>query len=126
MESSENKTILIVEDDLVLARILQMKISPQHKVIVVADGESAIETLKSKVPSLILLDIMLPLKSGFDVLEWMKFQPALKDVPVIVISNLGNEDDIQKALHFGVKEYLVKMDVSISEIIDKIKLYVKI
>lgn len=121
----EKKTILLVEDDGSLAKILQMKLQLQYEIIVAGDGDSAIETLKSAVPSLILLDLMLPKKGGFEVLEWMKSQPALRDVPVIVTSNLGNEGDIQKALALGAKEYLVKMNVSLAEIIDRIKLYVK-
>jgi len=123
MTSPDKKTILIVEDDGTLARILQMKLAIEYDVIVAADGESAIETLKTKAPSLILLDIMLPRKSGLDVLEWIKSQPALKGIPIIVTSNLGSESDIKTALELGAKEYIVKMDASLSQIIDKVRSY---
>ena len=124
MASSDEKIVLIIEDDLSLAKILQTKLSAsRYNVMTVADGEKAIELLGSVVPTVILLDIMLPKKNGLEVLEWMISQPALKDVSVVVISNLGNEKDIQSALELGAKEYIVKANASLAQIVDKLKAY---
>ena len=124
MASSDEKIVLIIEDDLSLAKVLQTKlVASQYNVMTVADGEKAIELLGSVVPTVILLDIMLPKKNGLEVLEWMMSQPALKDVSVVVISNLGNEKDIQSALELGAKEYIVKANASLAQIVDKLKAY---
>lgn len=123
---SQGKTVLIIEDDVSLAKVLQTKLSSLgYNAFVASDGEKAVEFLESAVPNVILLDIMLPKKNGLEVLQWMKTQPKLKDVPVIVVSNLGNEKDIQSATEFGAKEYLVKANVPLSQIVDRIKSYLE-
>ena len=72
-------------------------------------------------PDMILLDLLLPKKSGFEVLEQIKSDPALKTTPVIVLSNLGQDEDIKKALQMGADDYLVKTQHPINEVLDRVK-----
>lgn len=87
------------------------------------DGEEAIKTLKSMdpKPAVAILDIMMPKKSGFDVLKEMKEDPILKDIPVILLTNLSGEKDIQKALSLGATLCLVKSQYISKEIVMKVK-----
>lgn len=122
-----NKWILIVEDDVFIDKAYRAKFS--HEQIPVegaGDGEAALALLRSKgdnLPALVLLDLMLPRKNGFEVLAEMKADPKLKDIPVIILSNLGQEADAQKGLSLGASEYLVKADTKINTIIEKVRAY---
>ena len=89
------------------------------------DGQEAIQSLKNLKPDLILLDIILPGKSGFEVLEEMRSNPQLQDAPVMIISNLGQEGDIEKGRELGAIEYFVKARTSIDELIRKIQKFFK-
>jgi DNA-binding response OmpR family regulator len=89
-----------------------------------ADGEAAIEYLKKNpAPNLMLLDLMIPKKSGFDVLKEIKTNTQWKDIPVIILSNLGQESDIKRGKELGAVEYIIKADVNIEDVIEKAKKY---
>lgn len=124
-----NKWVLIVEDDVYIDKAYKAKFS--HEEIpteYAADGEVALALLKSKAdnpPAVVLLDLMLPKKNGFEVLEEMKADEKLKNVPVIILSNLGQESDVKKGIALGANEYLVKADTKINTIIEKTKAYLK-
>lgn len=91
-----------------------------------SDGEEGLRKIKSENPDLIILDIMLPKRDGFWVLEEMKIAPDIKkDIPVIVLSNLGQPKDIDLATKLGAKDYLVKTDFSLGTLMDKIKEHLK-
>jgi DNA-binding response OmpR family regulator len=116
--------ILLIEDDKFLRTILEKKlIAEGFEVISAADGDEALEKIISNKPDLILLDIILPKKSGFLVLENIKKDPELRNVPVLIISNLGQEDDVRKGLSLGANEYFVKAKISLDEIVKKVKEY---
>lgn len=121
------KTILVIEDDFYMARAYAIKFTKENvSVLLAVDGEQGIELLKKSaenIPSVILLDIMLPKKSGFDVLKEIKQNNLWKNIPVIILSNLGQETDIQKGKELGAEDYIVKADVSIDEVIAKVKKY---
>lgn len=87
------------------------------------DGEEAINTLKNidQAPGMAVLDIMMPKKSGFDVLRFMKSDSKLKDIPVVLLTNLSGADEAKKGLDLGAVEYLVKSNFTPREIVDKIK-----
>ena len=122
--SETSKTVLVVEDEDILQKVLSDRLSEDGWQVEAADdGEEAIEMLAKKKYALVLLDLLLPKKSGFDVLEEMKNNPEMKDIPVIVLSNLGGDDDIKKALSLGAVDYFVKTQHPIMEIMEKIEKY---
>ncbi len=116
--------LLIVEDEKELAEVLRMEFESQDfSVEVAVDGEDALSKLKSYVPNLILLDLLLPKKDGFEVLETIKANRKLKNIPVIILSNLGQDEEIKRGLDLGAKDYFVKAQHPVKEIVDKVKHY---
>jgi DNA-binding response OmpR family regulator len=114
--------ILVVEDDPFLSNLLKLRLQKeQMEVISATDGDEAIKKLNETEPDLILLDLILPKKSGFEVLESISKNPSLRTKPVIIISNLGQTSDIQKGKELGAVEYFVKAKISIDDLIFKIK-----
>src|SRR3989344_7916701 len=117
------KSILVVEDDVFLSSLLVSRLQQAGLNVQKAmTGEEALEMLRGgTVPSLILLDIILPQKSGFEVLEEIQADPNLQKAPVIITSNLGQESDIQKGKELGVVDYFVKAQTPIEQLVAKIK-----
>lgn len=116
-----NKKILIAEDDKPLAKALQLKFENAGiEAVVVSNGKDVFKELKKGGFSLLLLDLIMPEMDGFAVLQEMK-KKKIK-VPVIVSSNLGQEEDVSRSKELGVKEYIVKSATSIAEVVNKIKL----
>lgn len=121
---NNNGVIFLVEDEPFLASVLQLKLTKEgFKVIRASDGEEAINMLidQGLKPDLILLDLILPKRNGFEVLETIRQEPILEKIPVIVISNLGQPSDIERGKSLGVIDYYVKAKFSIDELIQKIK-----
>ena len=122
-----NKTLLLVEDDPFLSSLLKNKFQKEgFEVILATDGDQALNFLKTSNADLILLDIILPKKTGFEVLKEMQNDPEIraKELPVIIISNLGQPQDIEKGKEFGVVEYFIKAKISIDDLVDKIKNFI--
>ncbi len=118
----ENAHILLVEDDVFLAGIYQKKFEMEGFKISLADnGEKALTDVKRKKPDLILLDVLLPKLDGFAVLEKLKADPATRGIPVILLTNLGQRDDVEKGLQAGAVDYLIKTHFKPSEIVGKVK-----
>jgi DNA-binding response OmpR family regulator len=118
------KKILIAEDEEVLSNVLKDRFEVEDwKVTVVGNGEEAIEAIKKNSYNLVLLDLLMPKKDGFQVLEEIKGDPELKKIPIIVLSNLGGDDDIKKALELGANDYFVKTQHPMSEIVEKAEKY---
>lgn len=117
-----NKTIFIVEDDRFLREIAAQKLEGEgFKVSSATNGNEAVEYLeKNARPDIIVLDLILPGMSGFEVLEKIKQNETLKTIPILILSNLGQEEDINKAKSLGATDYLVKAHFSFAEIIKKI------
>ena len=115
---------MIVEDDDHISKVYEIKFSKEGLVCTIArDGEEAVEKITTEKPSLIILDLMIPKKDGFWVLEEIKKNANLAKIPVLVLSNLGQKSDQDRALALGAREYLVKVDYSIQDIVDKVKGY---
>ena len=115
------RKILWVEDDSFLSDLVAVKLKHEGCVALYAkDGEQALEILKTEVPDIILLDLVLPGMSGFDILEAIKAKPALKEVPVIVLSNLGQQKDIDRVMQLGAKKHLIKAEHDLDDIIAEI------
>lgn len=116
----EPKKILIVEDERPLARALELKLSSiGFKTRTAFDGQEALDYLKKDKFDLMLLDLVMPNLSGFDVL--LKLQQAKNKIPIIITSNLGQEDDLNKVQAFGVLKYFIKSDVGIIEIVNYVR-----
>ncbi len=116
--------ILLVEDDPFLSSLLKNRLQKEGLEILLArDGEEAMNFLRTADPNLVLLDLILPKKSGFEVMEEIKLDPQIrnKNIPIIVISNLGQEEDIIKGKQLGAIEYFIKAKTSIDDLVTKIK-----
>ena len=117
-------TILLVEDDPFLSSVLRMKLEKElFKVIRASDGDEALNFLTEQgvKPDLILLDLILPKKNGFEVLETIRQDPLLEKLPVIIISNLGQPSDIERGKALGVIDYFIKARLSVEELVNKVK-----
>jgi len=122
MNGITGKKVLVVEDDIFLAQLLTNRIEKVGvKVVRAADGEEGLKMLKSEKPDLVLLDLILPKKSGFELLEDMRSDPTMQGTPVIIVSNLGQESDVQKGKDLGAVEYFVKAKTSIDGLVERVK-----
>ncbi len=116
-----NKTILLVEDDLFLSSLLKTRLEKEGlQVFLAKTSDEALANLKQATPDLILMDIILPGKSGFEAMELIKQDPAASSVPVMIISNLGQESDVARGKQLGAVEYLVKAQTPIDELVKKV------
>ncbi len=114
--------ILIVDDEEILRKIYSDRLSFEgFQVDTAADGQEAIDKIPTSQPNLILLDILMPKVSGLQVLQFLNSRADLKSIPVIVLSNVANDENIKTALSLGAKDYLLKTNFSPNEIISKIK-----
>jgi CheY-like chemotaxis protein len=120
--ADEVKKIMIVEDDKFLSFLMKARLEKEgFAVTQVFDGEEAINALKQEKPNLVILDIIMPKMNGFDVLKTISLTPEIASIPVVIVSNLAQDSDIEKARSFGAKEYFIKVKVSIDDLIQKIK-----
>lgn len=116
------KTIMIVEDDPTLRDIYTTRFSAEgYKTATAADGEAALTVAVKERPDLILLDIMMPKISGFDVLDILRATPETKDTKIVVMSALSQTADIERGKSLGANAYLVKSQVTLSEVVEKVK-----
>lgn len=117
-----SKKLLIIDDDEFLLDIYKHKLTKEgYEVDAAKDAEEAFELLKKNKPVLIILDLIMPGMSGFDILEQLKASTGLSKIPVIVLTNLGQEEDKKRCLELGVKEYYVKTATSLEQVIKRIK-----
>ncbi len=116
--------ILIVEDDKFLRDLLARKLQDEKfEVVTAIDGEEGIKKTEEEKPDMVLLDLILPSINGFEVLKKIKENPKTSAVPVIILSNLGQKEDVERALNGGAKDYLIKANFTLDEILDKIRKY---
>lgn len=114
--------ILVVEDDPILKNLLGHTFAGKYQTLYASSGTEALELIEQYHPSLMLLDIMLPGLDGYGVLDTVrKRTDAVKDIPIIMVSNLGQQADIEKAKGLGATDYLVKAEVPIEDIVQKIE-----
>jgi len=114
--------VLLVEDDSFLRDLISQKMKKEgFTVIEAVDGEESVKKAAAENPHIILLDLILPVADGFEVLKRLRAEPVTSKVPVIVLSNLGQKEDVEKGIRLGATDYLVKAHNTPGEIIDKIK-----
>lgn len=120
--SNEKPKILMIEEDRFLRKIYRDKLSRlDFEFLEATNGEEGLNKVIYEKPDLVILDLMLPKKNGFDVLIDIKNNKNTQKIPVIILSNLGQESDIKRGLDLGAANYLVKTDVSLSEVVEKVR-----
>lgn len=120
--------ILLVEDDQILAKLYQAKFQKEgFETNLAFDGQEGIDLMKTFKPDLIILDLIMPKVDGFSFLRRINEYPDLnsQNIPILVLSNLGQESDIKKAVDMGAKDFFIKADISLSQMVDKVRKYLK-
>lgn len=121
-EAKEKKIVLIVEDDEILLRALYLLFHKgEYTIASASNGEEALKMTERMKPNIVLLDLLMPKMNGFDYLRAAKSNAELKNIPVIVLSNLGDKDDIEKAKNLGALDYFIKSDTDLSVLFEKVK-----
>jgi len=119
------KVVLVVEDDAFLVKAYQVKLEKEgYEVWIATDGNEAISYLSKPRPNIVLLDLMLPGASGFDILTQIRQTEGWKNVPVIILTNLGQPQDVQQGKELGAVDYMIKANTKINDIIAKVKQYI--
>lgn len=119
--SPDHKKILVIEDDPAeLFALKKIIIDAGHNAISASDGQAGLEMIRKEKPNLVLLDIILPKINGFDILELVKKDPQTKSIPIIVLTNLNDEETATKSRTLGAADYLVKVQAYPHDIIRKI------
>lgn len=122
MDENTKKKILIIEDDRSLQNALvEMITQAGYTAVSALDGGEGLQKISSEKPDLVLLDIILPKKDGYEVLEAVKKNEATKNVPVLILTNLEEIDNVQKALDLGATTFMVKSDFSLKDVLGKVK-----
>jgi len=116
------KKILVIEDDKFLRKVIDRKLLGEgYEVVEATDGSEGVRAAEDSKPDLILLDLVLPEISGFGVLTQLKASLATKNIPVIILSNLGEREDVEKGFSLGAADYLIKSHFNPGEIVEKIE-----
>lgn len=114
--------IMVVEDDKFLRELLVSKLEREGYAVIEAErGEDVLPQIRERSPHIVLLDLVLPGIDGFDVLQKLKAEKESSAIPVIILSNLGTREDVEKALKFGAEEFMIKAHHTLQEIVDEIK-----
>ena len=116
------KHILIAEDEEAYSRVLKYKLEDEGFTVSTAiNGAEALKGAQNKKPDLLLLDLIMPVMDGFEVLEKWSKDAVLKKIPVIVLSNLGQEEDIKRTTALGAKDYFIKTDMELVKVVEKVR-----
>ena len=116
------KKIFIIEDDPFLSEMYAAKFSQSgFRVEMAIDGEKGLEKIKTSKPDLILLDIVLPKMDGFEILKKVKEDSQLKKIPIILLTNLGQKNEVEKGLALGADEYIIKAHFTPTAVVAKVK-----
>lgn len=121
-DAKRTALLLVAEDDQFYANLYRTKLEKEgFGVVTAANGKETLELLKQHSPNLIILDLVMPEMDGFEVLKKIKEEKNLRDVPVIILSNLGQQEDIDRAQALGVFKYIVKSNVSIHQMVESVE-----
>jgi DNA-binding response OmpR family regulator len=120
------KKILIVEDDKFLRELITKKLKDEgYETVGAGDGEEGLDKAKKESPDMVLLDLILPGIDGFEVLSKIKDDTALSSIPVVILSNLGQREEVEKGLKMGAVDYMIKAHFTPGEITEKVKTVLK-
>jgi len=123
---SNGHKILLIEDDKTLIEMYTLKFKQDGlDLITVENGEEGLNSAKTQLPAVVLLDIMMPKMDGFAVLTELKKDDKTKDIPVLLLSNLGQKADIEKGKKLGATDYIVKASMTPTQVVEKVKSYLK-
>lgn len=118
--------VLIVDDDTFILDMYTLKFKESgFEVAIAMDGKRAVEEARSFMPDVVLLDVVMPLADGFEVLAQIKNDEAIKLIPVILLTNLGQKEDVEKGTKLGAADYIIKAHFTPSEIVQKVKEFLK-
>lgn len=120
------KTILVVEDDNLVRKVIEIRLAQMFdgiKVVSATDGLEAMQKIKDLKPAIILLDLVLPGKNGFDILKELEDKVKARKFIVVALSNLSSKPDIDRAIGLGAKAYFVKSNIDIAKIAEELKKY---
>ncbi len=124
MAKRQTGKILIVEDDSFLLSMYSTKFSQEgFKILTAEDGEKGLKLAQQAKPDIVLLDIILPKMDGFEVLKNLKIQKETADIPIILLTNLSQQNDTKKGMSLGAADYFIKAHFMPSEVVDKVKNY---
>lgn len=119
---AEGKRILLAEDDRFLRKAAEATLRQRgFTVLAAVDGEEALRFARAEIPDLILLDLIMPKLQGFEVLRILKEEPMTKHIPVIVLSNLGQESDVKRAIEAGAAAYFIKANLSLHDLVTRVE-----
>lgn len=114
--------VAIIEDDTFLAGMYEQKFRmEQMNPLMAYDGEAGLELIRAQKPDIVLLDIMMPKKDGWEVLQILRSDQATQNIPVIMLTNLGQKEDVDLALKYGASDYLIKAHFNPQEVIDRVR-----
>ncbi|MEK7554661.1 MAG: response regulator [Patescibacteria group bacterium] len=114
--------IILAEDDEILSKVIAEELRESgFEVLQAFDGEQGLEMIKRERPNLVLLDLLMPKKGGFEVLAELKEKPETREIPIIVLTMLGSDEDVKKGLRMGANDYIVKSQHAVAEIVEKVK-----
>ena len=123
---ADQQKILIVEDDEFLRSLAAKRLEKEgYSVLTATDGTSGLKLAGEEAPAIILLDLLLPGMSGYEVLEKLRATESTKSTPVIVFSNLGQKEDVEKAKGLGANDFLIKANFTLDDVVVKIQEYLK-
>jgi len=116
------KKVLIIEDDDFIAQMYEKRFKQKgYQAKVAENGQIGLDLIEQDNPDIIILDIVLPQLDGFEILKRIKSNPLSKDIPVLLLSNLGEKENIERGLNLGANDYAIKANFTPSEIIEKVE-----
>ena len=118
--------VILIEDEEMLSNMYETKfVKEGYQIKKALDGETGLKLSQEEKPDLILLDIIMPKLDGFSVLRKLKEDPKTKDIPVVLLTNLGQDEDVKKGTKLGAVGYLVKANLTPTQVVDKVREYLK-
>ena len=122
MNENKKTKVLIIEDDSYISDMYRIKLESENfEVATAEDGIIGIKMLKKQKPDIILLDVVMPKMDGFDVLKTIKKNVELKEVPVVLLTNLSQKENVERGFELGADSYIIKAHFTPSEVVEKIK-----
>lgn len=127
LSPGEMPRVLVAEDDAFLIQVHEKKLAKEgFEVTIARNGQEAIDFAKEKKPDIIILDLIMPIKDGFETLKELKSDPELKEIKVVVMTNLSQDEDRERVMNLGAVDFIVKSNISFKEVVQNIKQHLNI